>query len=185
MSAEDEKRKRKQQSRSGGRDWSWFPTDLFNGFAVSDASMAILLLILLLAGVAVLVYFVGIVLVNFLSFGEVHKASVFCRKVRKYSIDEPTGCELAKELTKTTVYFSVLLFFFTAEEAIRYVLHTGTATLEIWYFRFACLAIFAVILVVFLVRLRRWMAFTSKGEFSKAENQIRKHETELRAMYHG
>jgi hypothetical protein len=183
VSAEDRKRRLKGQSDSGHRDWSWFPADLFNGFAVSDASLALVLLILIVAGVAVLAYFVGIVFVNFLSFGEVHKASVYSKKVRKYFIDEPTGLGLAKKLTKVTAYFSVLLFFFTAEEAIRYVLHTGAATMEIWYLRFACLGIFAAILVVFLVRLRRWMAFTSNLEFSKAENQIRKHETEFKAIY--
>jgi hypothetical protein len=183
MSSEDEKRRRKQQPSSGGRDWRWFPGDLFNGFAVSDASLAMVLIILLLAGVAVLVYFIAIVLANFLSFGEVHKASVYCKKVRRYSIDEPRGCGLASQLTRMNIYFSVLLFFFTAEEAIRYVLHTGTATLEIWYFRFACLAIFAVILAVFLVRLRRWMIFTSNAEFSEAEYQIKKRESDLGAMY--
>jgi hypothetical protein len=182
VSLEDQERERREHA-SGDRGGGWFIGDFFNGFAVSDASMLILLVILVLAGVAVLVYFVGIVLANFFSFGEVHKASVYCKKVRRYSIDEPKGCTLARGLTKMNLYFSILLFFFTAEEAIRYVLHTGPATLEIWYFRFACLIIFAVILAVFLIRLRRWSIHTSKADFLRAENQIKEHEAELRPMY--
>jgi hypothetical protein len=183
VSERDGKERPKDRSNSGHRDWSWFPADFFNGFAVSDASAAILLVILILAGTAVLVYFVAIVLANILSFGEVHKASVYCKKARMYSIDETSGCEQARNLTRMNLYFSIVLFIFTAEEVIRYVLHTGTATIEIWYFRFTCLVIFAVILAIFLVRLRRWIIFQSDPAFMNASKEIKRQEDRRRAMY--
>jgi H+/Cl- antiporter ClcA len=179
---EERRRNRKEEARSG--DGSFLAVgDLFNGAAVGDGAMLVLLVILVLAGVAILVYFVAIILVNFLSLGEVHRASVYRKKVERYLIDEEKGCDLAGRLTRLNVYFSAILFVFTAEEAVRYVLHTGPATIEIWWFRIACLAIFVIILGVFLVRVSRWVSFKSTTDFLKASNEIRLCEKENRVRY--
>lgn len=176
-----ERRERGEESGSSGGFWAF--GDLFNGAAVSDGAMLILLAILVLAGVAVLVYFIAIVLANFLSFGEVHRASVYCKKVKRYSIGEEKGCNLARRLTRMSAYFSVILFVFTAEEAIRYVLHTGPATIEIWWFRIACLIVFIVIFGNFLLRLSRWVGFKSTPSYLKTSDEIRQYEN--KPMYHG
>jgi hypothetical protein len=136
-------------------------------------------------GVAILAYFIALAFANLITFGEVHKASVYSRKVRRYSIEEREGYSLARRLTKTNIYFSLLLFVFTAEEAIRYVLHTGPATIEIWWFRIACLAIFITILGVFFVRLSRWHNFKSTRNFLRASDEIRQREIERSATYRG
>jgi hypothetical protein len=182
MSSEEERRRERRRGEGSGGGGLWVG-DLFNGAAVGDGAMLVLLVILVLAGVAILVYFIAIVIANLLSFGEVHRANVYCKKVKRYSIEETTGCDLAKRLTRTNVYFSVILFVFTAEEAVRYVLHTGPATIEIWWFRIACLAIFIIILGVFLVRLSRWLNFKSTTGFLKVSDEIRQYEKETKAMY--
>jgi hypothetical protein len=153
------------------------------GFTVSDVGSAILLLILVVGGVFALVYFVGVAFLNLITFGELHRASVYSSKVKRYSIGESKGYTLARGLTKLNIYFSIVLTVFTAEEVIRYLLHTGPATLEIWYFRIACLAIIAAILVFFYVRLRRWMSFKVKREFVEASNEITQQDEIRRAMH--
>jgi hypothetical protein len=182
MSSEEERRRQQRTGDQSGGGGFWVG-DLFNGAAVGDGAMLVLLVILVLAGAAILVYFIAIVLANLLSFGEVHRANTYRKKVKMYSIEETRGCDLAKRLTRTNAYFSVVLFVFTAEEAIRYVLHTGPATIEIWFFRIACLAIFIIILGVFFVRLSRWHSFKSTRDFVKASEEIRKSEEEGIAMY--
>ncbi|WXG44659.1 MAG: hypothetical protein WED04_11605 [Promethearchaeati archaeon SRVP18_Atabeyarchaeia-1] len=178
LGAEKERRSGHQGSTGGG---SLDLSGLSTGASASDAGFTILLLILVIAGAVILAYFVVIAFVNLITFGEVHKASVYSRKIRRYSIEDEEGCSLARGLTKTNIYFSVVLSVFTAEEAIRYVFHTGPATAEIWVFRLACLFIFIVILGVFLARLSRWMRFKSTTAFLKASDEIR--DVERSALY--
>ena len=152
------------------------------GLSASDVGSAILLLIILVGGVFAMAYFVLVAFLNLITFGEVHRASVYSSKVKRYSIEEPKGYPLARGLTKLNIYFSAVLTVFTAEEVIRYVLHTGPATLEIWYFRIACLAVFVLILSVFFGRLRRWMNFKSEPQFLRTSDEIMRHDKERKAI---
>ncbi len=182
MTSEDKKRHKKSPYYldSGG---GWDLSGISTGASASDAGLTILLLILIMVGVAILAYFIALAFANLITFGEVHKASMYSKKVRRYSIEEWEGYSLARRLTKTNIYFSVVLFVFTSEEAIRYVLHTGPATIEIWWFRIACLAIFIIILGAFFVRLSRWHNFKSTRNFLKASDEIRQCEQEGIALY--
>lgn len=150
---------------------------------VGEVGLLMLLLLLVLGGVAILFYFMSLAFLNLITFGEVHRASAYCDKVIRYRIWEPIGCSLAGKLTRLNLYFTAVLFVFTAEEVIRYILHTGPATTSIWMFRISCFAALTLILGLFLVRFSKWLNFKSRPEYLRASNEIRQYEKESTAVY--
>jgi hypothetical protein len=150
---------------------------------VGEVGLLMLLLLLILGGVAILFYFMALAFLNLITFGEVHRASEYCDKVTRYRIWEPIGCSLAGKLTKLNLYFTAVLFVLTAEEVIRYILHTGPATASIWMFRISCFAALTLILGLFLVRFSKWLNFKSRPEYLRASNEIRQYEKESIAAY--
>jgi hypothetical protein len=146
---------------------------------ISDVGMAVFLVLLLIFGVLVVLYAVAFTFTYLLSFGEVNRARKFYNQVMQYELGENEGTLLGRELYRTNTYFTLVLLVFGVEEGVRYFLHTGPATLEIWLFRFACLAAFTVVTGVFLVRLHRWLSFKSTQRFQQTHRQIQEHSRPL------
>jgi hypothetical protein len=140
---------------------------------VSDAGLVIFLALIAVVGVYVVVYAVAFLFTHLLSLGEVNRARSYYNGVDSYALDESEGTKLARKLYRTTLYFSLIVLVFAVEEGVRYFLHTGPATDEIWLFRFACLAVFTIITGVFFVRLHRWLSFKSTSKFQQTSKQIK------------
>jgi hypothetical protein len=173
---------REKRKGSGG----WFFGDCGGGWDAGDGTAIVVLLILLiLLAEFFLVYAIAIAFTYILSLGEARRAKRYFKKVERLGLVEPEGTGIARSLDRTKIYFSIVFFIFAAEETIRFVLHTGSATfgdvygLAVWGFRFACLAAFIVITSLFLVRLHQWRSFTSTPAYEKAQREIEAHEAWL------
>lgn len=178
---------REKRERDGG-GW-WYFGDCGGGWDAGDGAGIILLLILLiLVAELFLIYAIAIAFTYILSWGETHRARQYFKKVERLRLSEPEGTGIARRLDRTKIYFSVVFFVFAAEETIRFVLHTGSATfgdvygLAVWGFRFVCLAIFIIVTSLFLVRLFRWRSFVSTPTYEKVQRAIEAHEVGLRKV---
>jgi hypothetical protein len=158
-----------------GRGLSWIDLTFL---PISDAGLVIFLGLIAIVGVYVVVYAVAFIFTHLLSLGEVNRARRYYNAVDSYELDESEGTKLARKLYRTTLYFSLIVLVFAVEEGIRYFLHTGPATYEIWIFRFACLAVFTIITGVFFVRLHRWLSFKSTSKFQQTSKRINEYRSE-------
>jgi hypothetical protein len=145
---------------------------------ISDAGLVIFLALIAVVGVYVVVYAVAFLFTHLLSLGEVNRARRYYSAVDSHALDESEGTKLARKLYRTTLYFSLIVLVFAVEEGVRYFLHTGPATYEIWVFRFACLAVFTVVTGVFFVRLHRWLSFKSTSKFQQISKRIKEYRSE-------
>ena len=168
----DEKRK---------RGAGWYISDC--GWDAGDGSgIVILLIILILLAEVFLVYAIAFAFTYILSLGQTRRAKRYFKKVEQLGLQEPEGTEIARKLDRTKIYFSIVFFVFAAEETIRFVLHTGSATfsdvygLTVWAFRFACLAVFIILTGLFLIRLYRWLSFLSTPTYEQTLQAIKAHE---------
>jgi hypothetical protein len=93
------------------------------------------------------------------SFGEVERAGQYARAVGTLKIKDSEGVAFAKRLVRTRLYFAFILFTLGAEEVIRFLLNTGSATVEIWMFRLGCLAVYVLATAVFADRSAKWRQF--------------------------
>jgi glucan phosphoethanolaminetransferase (alkaline phosphatase superfamily) len=183
--SETEEKEKKRSSLKEGIE----PSAIF----ISDFGGALLLALLGLIGLFVMTFaFAFIVAIGLfiaaysiafgfsylISWGEVERAGEYARAVETLKMKESEGTAFAKGLVKTRLYFALILFVYGGEEAIRFLLNTGPANVEIWAFRLGCLAVYVVVIAVFANRFSKWRQFKRTGAYKDTLATIRKAEAD-------
>nr|MDO8097608.1 hypothetical protein [Candidatus Njordarchaeota archaeon] len=125
-------------------------------------------------GVFIAAYSIAFGFSYLISFGEVERAGEYARAAESLRIGDSEGITFARALVRTRLYFAFILFALGVEEAVRFVLNTGPANVEVWVFRLSCVAFYVLVTLVFASRFVKWRRFKCTSTYKETLEAIRK-----------
>jgi pheromone shutdown protein TraB len=112
------------------------------------------------------------VIVDIVCLGKVGGAADYCRKIKKYRLNDPEGALIVKKLVSAQTCFTAIILAFTVVETLRSIFDIELTAVVEWALWISWFSGIILVGAALLRLLARWGSFQSSRKFKETYQKI-------------